>query len=127
MTKMKAEPATELCDDDQKYSISPVSQIDTKLHFKTSTESIDDNKASRPKPRAESEFVDDNIPPLSERLKSHRASLSLEQHGAKSTHSECIEILSRVERAKPGGYNETNLTYTSLKSTCSSCHALWWE
>ena len=114
MTKMKAEPATELCDDAQKYSISPVSQIDTELHFKTSTESIDDNKASRPKPRAESEFIDvDDIPPLSERLKSHRGSSSLEQQGAKSTHSEC--------RAKPGGYNKTNLTYTSL--VISSQHA----
>ena len=116
MTKMKAEPATKLCDDAQKYSISSVPQIDTELHFKTSIES---DKVSRSKPRAESDV--DDIPPLSERLKSHRAPSSLDQLGAKSTHREYIEIPSWVEIAKPGGYNKTNLTYTSL--VISSQHA----
>ena len=77
--KMKAEPATKLCDDAQQHGISSVPLMD---HLKASTEITCTNKSEITEARDNSECIDlesDEIPPLAQRLKGHQALSSLTQ------------------------------------------------
>ena len=114
--KMKAEPATKLCDDAQQHGISSVPLMD---HLKASTEI---KKSETTQARDNSECIDlesDETPPLAQRLKGHKALSSLSQQRAKSTQAECIDrneacvSSSLIEIDKPGPISNLSLITSS--------------
>ena len=125
--KMKAEPATKLCDDAQQHGISSVPLMD---HLKASTEITCSNKSKITEARNNSKFIDlesDEIPPLAQRLKGHQALSSLTQKRAKSTRAECTDCnqvcvsSSLVEVNKPGPISK--ISYLSLVSSSQHTRA----
>ena len=127
--KMKAEPATKLCDNAQQHGISSVPLMD---HLKASTELTCNKKSEITQASDNSECIDlesDEIPPLAQRLKGHQALSSLTQQRAKSTQAERIDCnqacvsSSLVEATvnKPGPISK--ISYLSLVTSSQHTRA----